>query len=73
MALSKLTLFWGAWVAQSVKLLTLAFSPGHDFMVHDFGSCVGFCTDSVEPTWDSLSLPLSLTLPTSLYPLSFSK
>ena len=46
----------GAWVAQSLKRLTLDFGSGHDFMVHEFESCVGLCAVSVEPAWDSLSL-----------------
>ena len=45
----------GAWVAQSLKHLTLGFSSGHDLMVHEFEPHIGFCADSVEPAWDSLS------------------
>ena len=48
-----------AWV---VKHLTPGFSLGHDLMVHEFKPHIGPCTDSVEPTWDSLPLSLSLSL-----------
>ena len=41
-------------VAQSVKRLTLGFGSGHDLTVREFEP-----HDSVEPDWDSLSLPLS--------------
>ena len=58
---------WGAWVAQSVKYPTLGLGSGHDFMVGEFKPCVGLCTASVEPAWDSLSLSLSLCL--SILPL----
>ena len=30
----------GAWVAQSVKPLTLAFGSGHDLMVCEFEPCI---------------------------------
>ena len=43
----------GAWVARLVKCLTLGFSSEHDLIVH---------ADSAELAWDSLSLPLSLSL-----------
>ena len=52
----------GAWVAQSVKRQTLDFSSGHDLTVCKFKSCVGICTESAEPAWDSLSASLSLCL-----------
>ena len=52
----------GAWVAQSVKHLTLDFSSGHDLTVHEIEPRVGLCTDRVEPAW-ILSLPLFLPLP----------
>ena len=42
----------GAWVAQSIKHLTLDFCSGHDLMAH------GLCTDRTEPAWDYLYLPL---------------
>ena len=50
------------WVAQSIKCPTLELTSGHDLMVHEFKSHVGFCDDSVEPAWDFLSLSLSLSL-----------
>ena len=53
-------------MAQLVKRPALDFGyPALDFnSVHDLiacGSepCFGLCTDSAEPAWDSLSLPLS--------------
>ena len=51
---------WGTWVAQSVKCLTLDFGSGHDLTVHEIKPCIGLCTDSPEPAWDSLSLSLPL-------------
>ena len=48
----------GTWAAQSFERLTLGFSSGHDLTVHEFKPRIGLCTDSVEPAWDSLSLPL---------------
>ena len=61
----------GAWVAQSVKGQTLGFSSGHDLVVCEFELHVGLCADSLEPAWDSLSLPISLPLP-GLFSLSLS-
>ena len=52
----------GAWVAQSVKHLTLAFGSHHDLTVRGFEPCIGLYVDSVEPAW-VLSLSLSLLLP----------
>ena len=63
---------WGAWVSQSVKHLTLDFGSGHDLMVREFEPRIGLCTDSMEPAWDSLSLPLSLPLPMLVLALSLS-
>ena len=48
-----------AWVAQSVKHLTLDFSSGHDLMVYEFEPHVGLHFESVEPAWNSLSPSLS--------------
>ena len=45
-------------VPQSVKHPTLGFSSGHDLTVHELDLPVGLHADSVEPAWDSLSLPL---------------
>ena len=50
-------IFRGTWVAQSVKHPTFDFSSGHDLTVCGFESHVRVCTDSFEPTWDSLSAP----------------
>ena len=57
-------------MAQSVKLLTLAFSSGHDLTVCEFKPRVGLCAEGAEPAWDSVSpshsappcLSLSLSL-----------
>ena len=57
---------WGAWVAQSVKHLTLDLGSGHDLMVHEFEPHIGLCADGSEPTWECLSLSLSLCLSLSL-------
>ena len=51
---------WDAWVDQSVKRPTLDFSSGYDLTVGGFEPLTGLCADSVEPAWDSLSLPLPL-------------
>jgi len=40
-------------VAQSVKHLTLDFSPGHDFRVMRSSPVLGSML-SIEPAWDSL-------------------
>ena len=57
--LHKIFLSWGAWMAQSVKHLTLDFGSGHDLTVPGFKPCVRLYTDSAEPAWDCLSLSLS--------------
>ena len=62
----------GAWVAQSVKHLTLDFSSGQDLVVHETEPHVGLCAISTEPAWDSLSPSLSLSLPSSCF-LSLSQ
>ena len=54
---------WGAWVAQLVKRQTLDLGSGHDLTVHGMESHLRLCADSMEPTWDSLSLPVSLPFP----------
>ena len=66
---------WGTWVAPLVKHQTLAFRSGHDLMVRGIEPHIGLCTDSSEPVWDSLSLPLSLPLPkhTLSLPLKINK
>ena len=53
-AFIKSTEFRGAWVAQSIKCLTLGFGTVHDLMVREF-----------EP---HVRLSLSLSLPLSLLP-----
>ena len=55
-----------AWVAQSVMCLTLDFGSSHDLIVPGMKHYVRFDTDSTEPAWDSLSLPLPCLL--SLFP-----
>ena len=56
----------GGWGAQWVKYPTLGFCSGHDLTVPEFEPRMGLCTDSLEPAWDSLSLPLSLPFPLHL-------
>ena len=56
---------WGAWVAQSVKHLTLDFGSGHDLSVVRFSPELG---SRLTPRWawsllKILSLPLLLPLP----------
>ena len=46
------------WVAQSVKCLTLDFSADHGHVVCGIKPHVGLHADSMDPTWDSLSLSL---------------
>ena len=46
----------GAGVVQSVKHQTLGFGSGTNLTVREIELCVGLCTDSVEPAWDSISL-----------------
>ena len=45
-------------MAQSVKRPSLGLGSGHDLTVHEFEPRIGLCADSVDPAWDSLSLPL---------------
>ena len=51
-------------MAQLAKRLTLDFGSGYALTIPEIESCVGFCADSTESTWDSLSPP-SPTLPPS--------
>ena len=51
-------------MAQSLKRPTLDFGSGHDLVVHEVKSCVGLCTESIEPAWDCLPPPLSAPPPT---------
>ena len=50
-------------MAQSVKQPTLDFSSGHGLTVREFKPHIGFCADSVEAAWDSLSPSLSAPSP----------
>ena len=40
----------GAWVAESVRRLTLDFGSGHDLTVRGTEPRVRLCADGVEPT-----------------------
>ena len=53
--------FWGAWVAQLVKHLTLGFHSGLDLTARGIKSCIRLCADGAEAAWVSLSLSLSLS------------
>ena len=61
-------------MAQLVKHPILDLDTGHDLTVCDIEPRVGFCADSMEPAWNSLSpflsaphpLPLNLSLSLSL-------
>ena len=55
----------GAWVAQSVKHLTLGFGSGHDLTVCEFESSVRLHTNETETPSDGLSPSLSAP-PTSV-------
>ena len=65
--------FGGAWVAQSLKHLTLDFGSDHDLMVHKIKPHIRRSADSVEAASDSLSPSLSLPLPRSSLSLSQNK
>ena len=68
----KIFYLWGTSVAQLAKHPVLAFGSGPDLMVRGMEPWLGlwFHADSVEPAWDSLSLPFCLSFSLSL---SFSK
>ena len=53
----------GAWVAQPVKCPTVDFGSGRGIMVCEFEPRVGFYADGAVPSWDSLSVSLSLPPP----------
>ena len=55
-SLLKLRKFWGSWVAQSVKPLTLDFRSRSRFGI--FKPCIGLWADGAEPAWDSVFLSL---------------
>ena len=48
-------MYWGPWVAQLLKHLTLNFGSGHDLTICEIKPHVKLCASSVEPAWDSLS------------------
>ena len=52
-------------MAQLVKCLTLDLGSGHDLMVRGIEPRVELHAGNKEPAWDSLSFPLSLSLPHS--------
>ena len=58
------------WLSQLSILLLISAHVMHDLMVYEFEPHVELCTDSAEPTWDCLSLLLSLPL---LHSLSLSQ
>ena len=49
-----------------IKPQTFDFGSDHDFTGPEVESCVGLCADSMEPAWDSLSLPLPCSCSVSL-------
>ena len=55
----------GAWVAQSVKRLTLDLGSERGLPAHEIEPHIGLCTVGVEPAWDSPSP--SLPVPPSLF------
>ena len=63
---------WDAWVAQSVKHLTLDPGSGRELEVCGIKPCIWLHAASTEPAWDSLSPSLcpsptcSLSLPLCL-------
>ena len=59
-------------MAQLVKHPTPEFGSGHVPTVREMEPHIMLCADSMEPAWDSLSLPLSLPLP-SMCALSQNK
>ena len=44
-------------MAQSVERPTLDLGSGHDLTVPEFEPGIGFCSESTESAWDSLSPP----------------
>ena len=59
------------WLSQ-LSIQILGFTSGHDLTAHEFKTHIELCADSVEPAWDSFPLPLSLILPTWVFPLRLS-
>ena len=54
-------------MAHLVKHLTSDFGSGHDLMVLGIEPHVRLHTGGLEPAWDSLSLPLSLSRPAHVH------
>ena len=54
------------WLSQLGIQILISAQSGHDLPVHGIKPCIRHCTDSAEPAWDSLSVPLLLTLSLSL-------
>ena len=52
---------WGCMGGSVSWASTLDFGSGHDLMVCVIKPCIGLCTSSTEPAWDSLSPSLSVT------------
>ena len=68
----KLNYFGGAWVAQSVKHLTLDFNSGHDLGVVGSSPMLGSML-GMAPAWDSFSTSASChTLAQLVYTRMFS-
>ena len=65
-------MFWGTWVAQSVKHPTLDFASGDDFIVPEFKLCLGLHTDSVEACLGSSLCPPLSALPPGMCAFSLS-
>ena len=59
----KIRTFWGSWVSQLVKHQLLVSAQVIVSHFHEFEPHIGLCADSADPAWDSLCLPLSLSLP----------
>ena len=51
------------WLSPLSVQLLISAQVTHDLTVWGMEPWVGLCTDIVEPAWDSLSLPLSLSAP----------
>ena len=64
----------GAWMAQSVKHLTLDLGSGHDLTVCEFEPRVWLCADCEETAWNSFPPSFSvLTLTLLICSLSLSQ
>ena len=58
---------WGAWLAQSVKGLTLTSAQVTISRLLGFNPTLGLCADSAESAWDSLSPCLPVPPPLTLF------